>query len=123
MGHHKCLSSNDSSLLSSREIVARNNVKHGALNKRRDRRDRNHSHSSHAVSRSRSNVGRSNREANVFRRRLGFNRSHNRSTNVHRKRSSNSNSSLSRNSKSRSAVILERAKARSHKTVTTDNTD
>ena len=120
MGHHKCLSSNDSSLLSSREIVARNNVKHGALNNRRDR-NRSHSHSSHAVSRSRSNVGRSNREANVLRRRLGFNRSHNRSTNVHRKRSSNS--SLSRNSKSRSAVILERAKARSHKTVTTDNTD
>ena len=107
----------------SREVAVRNNVKHVASSSR--------SNSSRAVSRSRLSVGpvrlrrkdprdrrnRSSHGASVSQRqRVPNRRRSNQNTSVRRKRRNSS-------SLSRSAVILERAKARNHKTRNGDYTD
>ena len=91
--------SNRSDLLSNSEVVVRNNVKRVAPNVRLHlgqnvHHDR-HSNSSH--------------EASVSQHQRDLSRRRSRNRNVRRKRRNS-------NSLSRSAVILERAKARNHKT-------
>jgi len=102
----------DRSSRSVTNAVVRNSVKRDALSSHS--RDRNSNSNSHAVSKSKPSVGPVHLKRNEPRNRCD-NNSHEASVSQHprdprhRKRRSN-------NSLSRSAVILERAKARSHKT-------
>ena len=109
--------------------VVRNSVKRDALSSHS--RDRNSNSNSHAVSKSKPSVGPVHLKRNEPRNRCD-NNSHEASVSQHpcnRRRSRNMNVRRRRrnsNSPSRSAVIrviLARAKARNHKTVTADNTD
>ena len=119
-----CNNSSNRGLLSSKETVVRNNAKRVALSRSSAGKNASNRSSSHAGRRNRRSAepvhlrwneqrgqqDRSSPEVNVSQHQR------NRNTSVHRKRRSS-------NSLSRSAVILEKAKARNHKTVTTDNTD